>query len=541
MAWAQAEARLSWSPARPLAELELLDVDLDGRDELCTVSLDGHVEVSAWNGGEPQVLARLELEDPSRTLFTWEDVTGDGRPELVVLGESGLRAHQLTGEGFGAARLLLARARLAFRTDFPRRARLLRDVNQDAAPDLVFPTLDGCELWLASTSDEASEGEVSWPSFRRAARLANASEGSRSFVGDDLSDRLFGRVAVSDIYTRDMNADGREDLIVSRGDKHAWHMQRDDGTYPRDPDTSLDLRKFKDPTPEPELAPGEIVPGSSSQLLRTRDLDGDGVLDHVIAHRRKVWVFRGTAEGPQFAEPATILRVAEDVTGMLLVSLDDDERPDLLLVKVVLPGIAELLTGLAFEWDVSFRVLGYKGMEGARFSTRPSWSRELNLVLPPVLDVVRHPERFIEQFQEVSERFRAPTIGDFDGDGDRDVVLVSEDGEGLELFKGEPGDAEELVLDGERQLRKFLFETEVRSWDLDRLLVAVASLAGELNEVVTSGREPTRELPLRQSDDLEWIGRTSGDLDGDGDDELLVIYSVLEEPRRLTVDVLQLD
>ena len=42
------------------------------------------------------------------------------------------------------------------------------------------------------------------------------------------------------------------------------------------------------------------------------DLNDDQIPDTVIFHRRKLWFFHGTKNGPQFSEPSAIIKSAED-------------------------------------------------------------------------------------------------------------------------------------------------------------------------------------------------------------------------------------
>lgn len=65
----------------------------------------------------------------------------------------------------------------------------------------------------------------------------------------------------------------------------------------------------------------------------------------MIAHRRKVWVFHGTKDGPQFKDPSNVLKTADDVTTMLTVDLNEDKFVDLVIIKVEVPSVATIMTG----------------------------------------------------------------------------------------------------------------------------------------------------------------------------------------------------
>jgi hypothetical protein len=355
---------------------------------------------------------------------------------------------------------------------------------------------------------------------------------------ETLSDALEHSLTIPALDTEDVNGDGRPDLLVAQDDRRAWHLQRADATFPAEADVAVDLTIFRDTTPAARNTFGSTVTTDDGASFVSRDLDGDSVPDYVIAHRRKVWVFRGGPAGPQFTEPSAILKTAEDVTLLLVYPLDDDSLPDLLLVKVQVPTLTALLRGLFGEWDVPIRALGYRNVGAGKFETTPSQTSELSLRLPGIVGLMKNPEKFVQRFEELDKSFRAGARGDVDGDGHEDTLLVTTDGKALELWLGRPGEAREESTEG--WLRKLLFEGSDRVWDLERAFTTLGNLAERQVALATGERPPDRTLPLHDPSGTRVLGLECADFDGDGAREVVIARRALADSRRRWFDVLVL-
>jgi hypothetical protein len=320
---------------------------------------------------EPDSARPFLLADPSRALVDLARLReGQGR-DLVVLGPRDTRVYARQGRAFASESALLARrASHGLRVGSPRFVNVAQDVNRDGRDDLVVPSASSLKLWL-SRPPQAGEDSV-WPEFVQTASLAVEVNVGHETDGEQLSDRLRASFSIPSIVARDVNGDGRADLLVSTGMLRAFHLQAEDGTFPELPSVKVDLSIFRDSFEAAQLRPGHTLAIEDKASYELRDLDGDGILDYVIAHRRKVWVFHGTSAGPQFQTPSAILKTADDITALQLVRLKGDALPDLLLVRVQVPTIAALLRGIFGEWDVQVSAVGYLSKDGRSFEATPS-------------------------------------------------------------------------------------------------------------------------------------------------------------------------
>jgi hypothetical protein len=517
---------VSISTGFPLAAQRVLDVDQDGKADVVAVGERGEVRVwrhDAATGtlGEKPAGA-LVLRFPDRTLLAVADLVGGGAaPQLVEMTKDGVFLHRVEKDGAWsrAQELVAPRAKLPIRIGRPTFADIARDVNGDGRADLVLPRGDECDLWLNGGPDAKS----GLPSFTRAASIRVKLLRESHKKGDALSDVLEESFRIPNLSIVDVNGDGRRDLYVENGKQRAWHMQREDGRFPTTPDVSLDLEIFRDTTPEASVQLGRTLAGGDDQRLETRDLDGDTIPDFVIAHRRKVWVFHGTKEGPQFTEPSDILRVGDDVTMLMLLNLDGDEYPDLLLARVQVPTIATLLRGLVSEWDLEIASLGYANAGGRKFEPSPRWKGTIDVRLPALLGLIKNPEPLIRKFEDVAKKFRRNLAGDFDGDGKPDVALVADDEQRVNVYVSKI-DASQTADRSEKAVGDVLFGEDRKVWEIDTILRWLADVAERQAARRTGGAAPVAAWPFRDSADWRRTAVECGDTDGDGRAEIVIAY-----------------
>ncbi len=508
---------------RGAAKLVLLGV----RGEVCVFAAPARQTGKFVFALDPR--AAVKLADPARALVDFAKLGDRPGLDLIVMGAKDTRVHPRDGASFSPESVLLAkRASHGLRVGAPRFVDVCQDVNGDGRADLVVPSADRLKLFLAGAAPTGAAGTSPWPTFTQMASLAVEVNRSAQTEGRALSDVLSASFSIPSIVARDVNGDDRADLLVSEGSVRAFHLQAADASFPEAPSVSVDLKIFRDTIEKAELRPGHTLAVGDQATYEMRDLDGDGIPDFVIVHRRKVWVFHGTSAGPQFTNPSMIFKTADDITALQLMRLDADLLPDLLLVKVQVPTIAALVRGIFGEWDIEISAAGYLSKDGRTFETKPSKRAELAVRLPAILRLIRNPESFLKRFEEIGARFRRSEWGDFDGNGARDVLLASSDGKQLELWLANAGESEdERSIDGEELLAQLLFEDQQRVWDIDRIAGWLGGLAERRTAVLTGGKPSNAQFPIRPAETAELVEMESADLDNDGRAELVLTYTLI--------------
>ncbi len=500
-------------PDLEIAGLRIAELDAQPGVELVLLGTHGEVVVYGWEAATAKLRPlgeALVLPDPEHSLVAIGERLGGGGKALFVVASEGTRVHEW-GEAGAFDRKgspVAPRARFALSMGRPMFAPILSDVDGDGTAELLVPDVAACEIWRAEHEVATDPPKDRWL-LRRDARVALRAQHDESATVEALSDELEASFSIPGVLMRDVNGDGRDDLFVVTGNVHAFHLQREDGGFPAEPDARVDLALFRDNAPASEIAPGEILAASDQDaMLVSEDLDGDAILDHVITHRRKVWIFRGGAAGPQFSEPARILRATEDVTAALLFDVDADGRPDLVLLKVRLPQIGEIVLALVSSWEVGAHVVGYRNLGDCELGTGPEWERDLTLELPPILDVLRKPQQWIARFKDLGESLRTPIAADFDGDGTIEIVLPRPKEGDLALWRTkEAEDKAALDEDGGAFLRELFFKSERTSWSIEALMGVLADRAAARLAEWTQGRAPDARIPLRPAAEWLWLER----------------------------------
>lgn len=539
---AQAPRRLvtlgTLEPELRFPELRAADFAGDGRAALLLVGDDGRAGV--WRvddaGALVPVGGLVALPHPRQCLLALAAFDpASPRQELVIATPAGVALWRPGSDGALAPYVesLARRAKFRLRTERPRFAPFVVDLDGDARPDLVLPQGWMCELWMR----EPGVGEARW---KRQAEIPVELETEIALGTELLSDQLLASYRVPALDIQDLNGDGRKDLLVASGKKRAFHLQTAEGVLPAQPDLELDLDTFRDTTPEGGVRLGRTLQGARDAQLDQRDLDGDGRPDYVIAHLRKIWVFHAGERGPQFTEPAQILRVAEDVTWQEVVHLDDDRWPDLALMKVEVPTAAAILKGLISEMAIGVKVLDYPGGEGGKFSTLPRRSRDLVLRIPPLLGLLKDFTKYVQRLETEASRSRVSAEGDLDGDGLPDLAMVTEDGRSLEIWFGV-----DRALPGRERFdsfyRRVLFEERDPEWTIERLLALFGDFLASRALELTKGRRPDLVHPLRNGDELTTPELALLELDARPGAELVLSYRKVGTLGDTVLDVLRLE
>ncbi|MFY9342187.1 MAG: VCBS repeat-containing protein, partial [Planctomycetota bacterium] len=488
------QVQASLEPAERIVVELLADTDGDGRTELVLVTAGGEVRCHgmAADGGVPALAVRSarQLRDPAHSLFTVVDVTPAPGAELVVADAAGTVV--VPWSATGEVRPLSRVARFPLRVGHPRLSPFVQDLDRDGRPDLLLPTLAGCVPYLQEAPAGDDGGAA--PRFRALPVLP-----VRVQIGVDPSDGSFddehqGSVVIPQVERADLDGDGRPDLVTQEGTRHAFHLQRPGTGFA--PPIVVDIAEFQDSTPAAVVAPGSTLVLGDAPLLQRGDIDGDGIPDFVIAHRRKVWTFRSSAAGPQFTKART-QAVADDVSGMLLVDLDEDARADLLTFQVQLPGIGALLLGLVQSIDIDVKAVCYRSDAGA-FVNAPTLRRTVTLRVPPLLSLLARQQEIVQRFLDLLGKARPAVRGAFVSAAANDLAMVSSDGTALELFARTEAPTLASV-EGRRQLRRLLFEDPDPVFDLERIFALISGLLAQRTATLTGDQQATAAIPLRDA------------------------------------------
>lgn len=520
---AQARVVASLAPEKAVAAYRSVDLDGDGRAELVLVGDDGTLTAWTLAEGKLRVRATLALPDPDACLCAFADLDGKPGAEVVVAHRGGVIAFALHDDSFGGGQVVEKRAAFRLRTSRPELSPFVRDLNGDGRADLVLPGARENEIWLR----EPGEGLA----FTRALTVPSDADIVHTSRPVGLHKTLASRISVPPLDTVDLNGDGRFDLRLETDGRFGYRLQGADGSFGEV--REVDLSLFQDTTPRGTVTLGATAALSDTTRLSSRDLDGDRIPDYVIVHRRKVWVFLAGASGPQFETPHDVKAVAEDVTATLLVDLDADGRADLLLLRVQVPGAAALALGLVRSIDVDLHAVGYRNQgkaEGTRdgagvFAPTPAWRRTVTLRVPPLLSLFEQQEDLAQRFLSILDKVRFAARGEFDGEAPRDVVRASDDGKALELWPGvgDAGDAA-VTARGEKALAEVLFQLEDTVFDLDRLFLLLDGFLSGERAATRVGATATATLASRARPEFTLADLIAGDLDGDGRDEVIASY-----------------
>ena len=521
---AQARVVASFAPEQPVAAYRCVDLDGDGRAELVLVGDDGTLTAWTLEEGALRVRASLTLPEPDACLCAFADLDGKPGAEVVVAHRGGVVAFALRGDSFGSGQIVEKRAVFRLRTGRPEVSPFVRDLNGDGRVDLVLPGARENEIWLRDPGEALA--------FTRALNVPSDAGIVHTSRAVGLHKALASRISVPPLDTVDLNGDGRLDLRLETDGRFGYRLQGADGSF--GDVREVDLSLFQDTTPRGTVTLGATAALSDTTRLTSRDLDGDRIPDYVIVHRRKVWVFLADASGPQFETPHDVKAVAEDVTATLLVDLDADARADLLLLRVQVPSAAALALGLVRSIDVDLHAVGYRNQgkqdDGARegagvFAPTPAWRRTVTLRVPPLLSLFEQQEDIAQRFLSILDKVRFAARGEFDGEAPRDVVRASDDGKVLELSTGvgDAGDASTTAR-GEKALAEVLFQLEDTVFDLDRLFLLLDGFLSGERAATRGGATATATLATRARPEFTLADLIAGDLDGDRRDEVIASY-----------------
>jgi len=526
----EGHALATLSPQYEVAAYRFQDLNADQSDELLVVGKQGQIQT--WTGLSLKAIQMAwTLPFPAQSLLSLSSFTVNQETRyLITLTPEGLWAYPVNPDGSidPAGLLINRRMKGLFRIGQPVFSNYLQDINQDGHMDILVPIMNYCEIWinrgLAGDISDPDQGKM--PQFSKMGRFPVKMSHSRRTHLEKATGSLSEHYSVPSLLLKDVNGDSYLDLVVKHAPYYDYYLLDKTGVIPDKPTVSLDLTLFQDTTPKgKEVQFGETLNINSDPQLTESDLNHDQIPDHIIWHRRKLWFFHGTPQGPQFTNPTAIIKTAEDITWFSPLPLDEDDYPDLLMIKVQIPPVSRLLRGIFTDWEIKTESLGYQSKQGLSFELSSTWQGEIFLRLPSILSMISNMDEIMDL--DIDQQYGPAVHGDFNGDAILDVAMRhidngeyavwfgKEDASGMApLDRNNPKDTAETI-------KKLLFTKTNNVWDIDRIKIALNTLVNNQMFAVTGGQDP--ECRLTQIKDRKDVKAVSVDINHDKQDELLFI------------------
>ncbi len=408
--------------------------------------------------------------------------------------------------------------------DWNTRSLSAADINGDGLTDLVVINNDAgkIELLLQRKDGEAppertrSIGRNRWEPV-----LEDA-----PFTPESVLTGLFAYA----VTAADMNGDGKADLIYTGTiDPLTIRYQGEDGDW-------NETWTYDNLNPEQWVS-----------TLAVADIDGDGRNDLAVLGKDELLIFRQNESG-EMSEPTRFKMGQTNAHGLQLHDLNGDKLPDIIY-----------LAGANQYRQISVRLQQRDGVFGPEFGFRmPTGAMSLSFLKGeefPSFATIEGKTRLIETFYiepasdgprslrdiQVRDYALGATVrqgnlyasGDFNGDGAEDIAVANPNGAAIILFlQTASGDFGEGV--SYPSFSRISSITTLRRDDGPDAL-AVASVREEVAGVSTFTKEGRLSFPELLPAKGQPSAVTSGDYDGDGKDELLVVEKREKNAHHLTV------
>ena len=400
--------------------LALVDADGDGRTDLLTVGPAGLRLRRMRPDGRYPTEPDWQLVWPAEKLG-WDlgDIDGDGADEVVMLLDGTTVRAWKPGIDDGD-RVLLENVG-GFLPRGIRRMRFVRDVDGDGIQDAVIP---GAGRFLIHRGvDGGLDPDPLTVTYEADIEVR---------VGDpDSLDGRFGQeVAIPLFGMRDIDGDGRNDLVSQSDDELAVHLGAP--ALSARPSWRLDLAALREEIDRPDSIDLEDLFANIPPTVRWQTADIDGVPPHdMVLQRGSRFTLHlggtgagsdGRPGGPDLAAPDQVLKASGNVMHFLLRDVDGDGRVDLQLLRAETISLGTVLRWLVISGSLDFDVFTYPN-EGSSFARKPASRKTLSLRVPAILGFIEDIEGMEDGLESMLRWPARPLCLDGDGRSD-DIVDV---------------------------------------------------------------------------------------------------------------------
>ena len=479
--------------------------------------------------GDPIQLA-LGKELGGGALIDVADLDKDGADELVALHRSGVDRFAFDAKAGRFVRVQPALIEKQRGIPFLHLARedFLYDVDGDGDRDIAFPVNGRVFVYAQEDGKFVRRGEVE--TTRATVQLRSGAP----HLGGSAS----ARIEIPRLK------------IAKRGSQSVIEVKLADGRTLRSNEGASVLAGEYSITAggEDKLAPfkkrhGIELKNNESLQAIVEDLNGDGAGDYTIVYKNRIWVYKGDAKGIDFERsPDQLVKVSTaDRVSALLLPLDADRRPDLVLFKYQVPSVARIVAALAIGLRSEIEVIGYVNDGDPVFSRSPAYRSTFVVRVPPLLQLVGELEEVVERFRQVARPLQGLTSGDFDGDGRDDVLRLV--GEQMEIYRSQPEDPPLIDLasaSGRELLGNFglyklvqrtLFEKPRRDVSIDGAIALANDVVATMQGATTLGRQPTQRVAVPPEAARRVDQILTQDIDGDSRDDIILYVEPDLEPK----------
>lgn len=458
-------------------------------------------------------------DDAGNSLYDLADLDGDGRIEIVAMRVHRVDVMEWSPKARGGRGGMVVREKplvdglRGVEIQHPCPADFLFDIDGDGDQDLVYP-MDG-RYFVFFQKDGV---------FTKENQVSTREVGVRMAMGKDaLRGEVSTEVTIPRLGFSDLNGDGRLDLRASDEDVESFYLQDASGRIPETPSYVIDLGPYKKQAPEQK---GGMKVGQWQFI--PIDLNADSIQDYVIVAGNKIWFHLSGKNGPDLAKPDQILKVSTETMSVVMLPIDEDDRPDLVVMKYELPSVGRIVAGLAIGLDFEIEFLGYRNSGDPVVARKPDWRSTFVFKVPPIFRLLGELEGLTEEFRGLRRKANSSTGADFDGDGARDFVKL--DAKGLEFYRNEAGTGAKGApkTDFYREFgdaevfRDLLFGEKRRTMTIDTMMTFMGDFITGFQAQASAGRPPAFVAPAPEGATARAVRMTSADLNADKRDDVVV-------------------